>query len=76
MTLAEYGIETTVDRMAKKDRIKQWIQNSIIEEESEETREPNNCTNATDRKLLENQVKRNESATATPTISRPTSTSR
>ncbi|KAK6632508.1 hypothetical protein RUM43_013275 [Polyplax serrata] len=76
MTLAEYGIETTVDRMAKKDRIKQWIQNSIIEEESEETREPNNCTNATDRKLLENQVTRNESATASPTISRPASTSR
>ena len=36
MTLAEYGIETTVDRTAKKDRIKQWIQSSIIEEDEEE----------------------------------------
>lgn len=36
MTLAEYGIETTVDRVAKRDRIKQWIQNSVIEEEEME----------------------------------------
>lgn len=34
-TLVEYGIETTVDRSAKKDRIRQWIQSSVIEEEEE-----------------------------------------
>lgn len=35
-TLTQYGIETTVDRCAKKDRIRQWIQASVIEEENEE----------------------------------------
>lgn len=35
-TLTQYGIETTVDRCAKKDRIRQWIQASVIEEETEE----------------------------------------
>lgn len=35
-TLTQYGIETTVDRCAKKDRIRQWIQTSVIEEENEE----------------------------------------
>lgn len=34
-TLTQYGIETTVDRCAKKDRIRQWIQASVIEEENE-----------------------------------------
>uniref|UniRef100_A0A8D8PQR6 Serine/threonine-protein kinase SBK1 n=1 Tax=Cacopsylla melanoneura TaxID=428564 RepID=A0A8D8PQR6_9HEMI len=35
-TLTAYGIETTVDRGAKKDRIKAWIQSSVIEEDKEE----------------------------------------
>ncbi|XP_060535492.1 serine/threonine-protein kinase SBK1-like [Cylas formicarius] len=35
-TLALYGLETTVDRNAKKDRIRQWIQSSVIEEENED----------------------------------------
>ncbi|XP_014271259.1 serine/threonine-protein kinase meng-po isoform X1 [Halyomorpha halys] len=35
-TLTQYGIETTVDRTAKKDRIREWIQSSVIEEEDEE----------------------------------------
>lgn len=30
------GIETTVDRQAKKQRIREWIQNSVIEEADEE----------------------------------------
>lgn len=34
--LTEYGVETTVDRSAKKVRIQQWIQNSVIREEDEE----------------------------------------
>ncbi|RZF35559.1 hypothetical protein LSTR_LSTR014551 [Laodelphax striatellus] len=34
-TLAEYGIETTVDRVAKKDRIRDWIQSSVIAEDEE-----------------------------------------
>ncbi|XP_075225689.1 serine/threonine-protein kinase meng-po isoform X2 [Lycorma delicatula] len=35
-TLVEYGIETTVDRVAKKDRIREWIQSSVIEEQEED----------------------------------------
>uniref|UniRef100_A0A0K8T0J7 Uncharacterized protein n=2 Tax=Lygus hesperus TaxID=30085 RepID=A0A0K8T0J7_LYGHE len=35
-TLVAYGIETTVDRRSKKDRIRAWIQNSSIVEEEEE----------------------------------------
>lgn len=36
-TLTQYGLETTVDRCAKKDRIRKWIENSVIvEEENEE----------------------------------------
>lgn len=31
----EAGVETTVDRVAKKERIRQWIQNSVINEEDE-----------------------------------------
>lgn len=33
--LAEYGLETTVDRTSKRDRIKQWINCSVINEEEE-----------------------------------------
>lgn len=33
--LAEYGLETTVDRSSKRDRIKQWINCSVISEEEE-----------------------------------------
>ncbi|XP_017774093.1 PREDICTED: mitogen-activated protein kinase kinase kinase kinase 5-like [Nicrophorus vespilloides] len=35
-SLTQYGLETTVDRAAKKDRIRDWIQNSVIEEEDED----------------------------------------
>ncbi|XP_062562205.1 serine/threonine-protein kinase meng-po isoform X2 [Armigeres subalbatus] len=35
-TLAQCGIETTVDRQAKKNRIRDWIQSSVIMEEEEE----------------------------------------
>ncbi|KAJ9599215.1 hypothetical protein L9F63_010299, partial [Diploptera punctata] len=38
-TLTQYGIETTVDRSAKKDRIRDWIQSSVIEEAPEEEEE-------------------------------------
>lgn len=34
-TLTTYGIETTVDRSKKKDRIREWIQSSAIVEENE-----------------------------------------
>lgn len=34
-SLTQYGIETTVDRGAKKDRIRAWIESSVIEEEEE-----------------------------------------
>lgn len=35
-TLTTYGIETTVDRAKKKDRIREWIETSAIVEENEE----------------------------------------
>ncbi|CAG9862790.1 unnamed protein product [Phyllotreta striolata] len=35
-TLTQYGLETTVDRALKKNRIREWIQNSVIEEEADE----------------------------------------
>ncbi|KAG7200399.1 hypothetical protein KM043_017854 [Ampulex compressa] len=35
-TLTTYGIETTVDRSKKKDRIRQWIESSAIAEKGEE----------------------------------------
>lgn len=35
-TLTTYGIETTVDRAKKRDRIREWIQSSAIVEENEE----------------------------------------
>lgn len=35
-TLTRYGIETTVDRTKKKDRIREWIQCSAIAEENED----------------------------------------
>ncbi|XP_028148478.1 serine/threonine-protein kinase SBK1-like [Diabrotica virgifera virgifera] len=34
-SLTQYGLETTVDRVAKKNRIREWIQNSVIEEDEE-----------------------------------------
>ncbi|XP_072161032.1 serine/threonine-protein kinase meng-po isoform X2 [Bemisia tabaci] len=34
-SLAQRGIEVVVDRSAKKDRIRQWIQSSVIEEDEE-----------------------------------------
>lgn len=37
--LAQHGIETTVDRVAKKKRIRDWIQESIIQEDDEEEEE-------------------------------------
>lgn len=46
-TLTQYGIETTVDRSAKKNRIQDWIQASVItevpedEEEEEDMEEEN-----------------------------------
>lgn len=38
-TLTQYGIETTVDRRAKKDRIRDWIQASVITEVPEDEEE-------------------------------------
>lgn len=37
--LAQHGIETTVDRVAKKKRIRDWIQESVIREDDEEEEE-------------------------------------
>lgn len=38
-TLTRYGVETTVDRDLKKDRIKEWIASSTIEEEEPDEEE-------------------------------------
>lgn len=37
--LTQHGIETTVDRVAKKKRIRDWIQESVIQEDDEEEQE-------------------------------------
>lgn len=37
--LTQHGIETTVDRVAKKKRIRDWIQESVIQEDDEEEEE-------------------------------------
>lgn len=37
--LTQHGIETTVDRIAKKKRIRDWIQESVIQEDDEEEEE-------------------------------------
>lgn len=37
--LTQHGIETTVDRAAKKKRIRDWIQESVIQEDEEEDEE-------------------------------------
>lgn len=39
--LTQHGIETTVDRVAKKKRIRDWIQESVIQEEDDEEEEAN-----------------------------------
>lgn len=37
--LTQHGIETTVDRVAKKKRIRDWIQETVIQEDDEEEEE-------------------------------------
>ncbi|KAL7735262.1 hypothetical protein ACLKA6_017971 [Drosophila palustris] len=46
-TLADCGIETNVDRQLKKNRIKDWIESSIITEEDEEENEETNSVSPT-----------------------------
>jgi serine/threonine-protein kinase SBK len=48
-TLTQYGIETTVDRTAKKDRIRDWIQASVITEAPEEEEEEDDDTEEEER---------------------------
>lgn len=55
LTLAEYGIETTVDRVAKKDRIKEWIQNSTLEEEADDVESEEKTKNDDFSSALESQ---------------------
>ncbi|XP_043505188.1 uncharacterized protein LOC122526089 isoform X1 [Polistes fuscatus] len=46
-TLTTYGIETTVDRAKKKDRIREWIEASaIVEENEEDESDINECIDA------------------------------
>ena len=42
--LAQHGIETTVDRVAKKRRIREWIQQSVIQEDEEEQEDSGTAT--------------------------------
>lgn len=56
-SLTQYGIETTVDRGAKKDRIRAWIENSIIDEEEEDENEQEGDTDNEERVgLLDNET--------------------
>lgn len=79
MALAEYGIESRVDRVAKKDRIRDWIQQSVVEEEDEDEDmadgEMADEMSAMDRKREELRRER-DSSEATVSSSRPDSGSR
>lgn len=56
-SLTQYGIETTVDRGAKKDRIRAWIENSIIDEEEEDGNEEEGDTDNEERVgILDNET--------------------
>lgn len=77
-TLTQYGLETTVDRTAKKDRIRQWIQASVIEEEDEgeKVHESHNLTEGERLKergpISDKRVKRHASvSTKTNTVYTP-----
>ncbi|XP_022900686.1 serine/threonine-protein kinase meng-po-like [Onthophagus taurus] len=52
-SLTQYGLETTVDRSAKKDRIRAWIQTSVIEEEDEVEHEE---ITEEDMRIIDNQA--------------------
>uniref|UniRef100_A0A1B6CB69 Protein kinase domain-containing protein n=1 Tax=Clastoptera arizonana TaxID=38151 RepID=A0A1B6CB69_9HEMI len=69
-TLVEYGIESTVDRVAKKDRIRQWIQTSVISEEEEEEEVSSPMPN---RRLVNNRDMYNQEGSSTETESRSAS---
>ncbi|PSN56873.1 hypothetical protein C0J52_00658 [Blattella germanica] len=71
-TLTQYGIETTVDRSAKKDRIRDWIQSSVIteapEEEDEDDEEYDDEERQREREAMEGKREsRNKAETVTPT---------
>nr|CAD7569884.1 unnamed protein product [Timema californicum] len=58
-TLTQYGIETTVDRSAKKDRIRDWIQSSVIDEEEEDEEGNEEDEEKREREELEERRNRN-----------------
>jgi len=60
-TLTTYGIETTVDRSRKKDRIREWIQASAIAEENEDSDAYEDST-----EFYEDEDRENESEEAEP----------
>lgn len=61
-TLTTYGIETTVDRSKKKDRIREWIQASAIVEENE----ADESDVYEDSEFYEDEDRENESEDAEP----------
>jgi len=61
-TLTTYGIETTVDRSKKKDRIREWIQASAITEENEGDEESDAYEDSTE--FYEDEDRENESEDA------------
>ncbi|XP_054286577.1 serine/threonine-protein kinase meng-po-like [Macrosteles quadrilineatus] len=63
-TLVAYGIETTVDRKAKKDRIRQWIQSSVIDEDEEEEEGTSTATSSRTR----NYGRSKEAGSSTGTV--------
>lgn len=56
-TLTRYGIETTVDRSKKKDRIREWIQSSAIVEENEEESENDE---EFEEEIIDDEIEKNE----------------
>lgn len=65
-TLAQHGIETTVDRSAKKQRIRDWIQSSVITEEEEVVSNEKNKIQRRSSFISKNVFQEDDSGTTTP----------
>ncbi|XP_039957119.1 serine/threonine-protein kinase par-1 isoform X1 [Bactrocera tryoni] len=55
-TLANCGLETNVDRQSKKNRIKDWIEASVITEEDEEELEDNSPSSSVSREPVAGHI--------------------
>ncbi|KAL9922441.1 uncharacterized protein ACN427_003003 [Glossina fuscipes fuscipes] len=69
--LADCGIETNVDRMSKKNRIKEWIESSVINEEEEEEFDENNSASSPSSSVSREPVRGHISSLRPSTMEKP-----